>query len=241
LLRSTRNSTRRAPEFDEAVDKADRRKGLAAAGRHLDQRTRAVVEERPFEVRDRFDLSIPQTRGDERWHVSQTYAERHGLCRPLGQRFGPVKGKHAAAARVRIKSIGEERFDAGAFVEEWQRRMPRRRNGGQAHAVFRGLRFDAAQGRAFGLGLDRADDAPVNKQRVIGEASLERELAHGHAAPRAQVQLAVMLYLLATGIEELVNILTSACFRRVHGLFLCSDNASGCVAYSIIAHKNWET
>ena len=49
----------RAAEFDQAVDKADGGKSLAAAGRHLDERARAIVRQRPFKIRDRFDLRTP--------------------------------------------------------------------------------------------------------------------------------------------------------------------------------------
>ena len=59
--------------FDQAIDKIDRRKGLAAAGGHLDQRARPVLGERFFEILDRFNLSEPELPGNQRRHLTQRF------------------------------------------------------------------------------------------------------------------------------------------------------------------------
>ena len=153
----------RAPEFDQPVDGRDRRERLAAAGRHLDERAWAILRERPFKIGHGLDLRAPQPGCDQRRHVLQASAQRHRLRGPLGQRLWPVKRKHAAAARVRVEHVRKKGLDAGAFVEERQRRMPRSGNGRQAHAVLVCLRLDAGERHAFRLGLDRANDAAIHK------------------------------------------------------------------------------
>ena len=77
-------------ELDEPVAEVDGGERLAAAGRHLDQRTGPVGGERRFEVLDALDLHPPQMAGVQRRHFPQM---RPHLLVELGeadQFFGPV-------------------------------------------------------------------------------------------------------------------------------------------------------
>jgi len=124
------------------------------------------------------DLRVPQPVGDERRQVSQSSAERRGFAGPFREGGRLVEGEHAPAAGFGVEAVGEEGFDAGALVEERQRLVPGRRDVGQAGAVLFGLKLDAAEGCAGGLGLDGADGFAVHEQQVAGEAGLEGEFAH---------------------------------------------------------------
>ncbi len=72
-----------AAELDHAVDGGDRRPRLAAAGRHLDQRSRPVVGQRLLQVADRPRLHVPQVRVMERRHRPQRRAQRSSAGRRL--------------------------------------------------------------------------------------------------------------------------------------------------------------
>ena len=65
---------------------------------------------------------------------------------------------------------------------------------GQAVEVFAGLRFDAGERVALGLGFDHADGLAVGVKHVVGKAALERELPNRHAQARRDVHFAVVLH-----------------------------------------------
>ncbi len=194
--------------LDQPIDGGDGGVGLAAAGGHLDQGAGPVGGEGALQVAHRLDLRGPQAGGDQRRQRAQPGAERVGLLGPPGQRLRAVEGEHAAGARVGVAHVGEEGLDAGGLIQEGQGRVPgvgleQRRQPG---AVFRRLRFDAAQGRADRLGLDDADGAAVDEEHVVGEAGGEGELADGDAAGCAQVGRVAVLDGPARGSELPVDV-----------------------------------
>jgi len=83
--------------LDQPVDEIDRRKGLAAARRHLNQRPRAVRRKRLLQVGDCLYLRRPQIGGEQRkllWHFAQASPQRIGLGQPISQRLRAVKSKN---------------------------------------------------------------------------------------------------------------------------------------------------
>ena len=137
----------RAAELDQPVDEADGGEGLAAAGRHLDQRTRLVLGEARFQVADGGDLRGPELEvapfGDEGRHRADAVQEAARIGgagfalrvargvrggQPVGQDFRPVESEHPAGTRLGVETVSEMGFDARGFVQEWQRPLP----GGQS-------------------------------------------------------------------------------------------------------------
>ena len=170
----------RARELDQAIDERHRRERLAAARRHLDQRPRSILRQRSFQILDRFDLRRPQARSSSAAAGCRKRARNDSrLARPLRQRLRSMKRKRAAAARLGIESVGEERLDAGALVEERQRRMPRGRSRGQAHAVLLGLRLDAGQRRPL-------RPSPRSRQSRVDRRTADNRRSPSSAETRAR-------------------------------------------------------
>ena len=75
--------------LDQPVAEVAGGEGLAAAGRHLDQRARVVGGERALQVLDRLDLAVAQARGDQRRHLLQA---ARGACGPWASHSASVSG-----------------------------------------------------------------------------------------------------------------------------------------------------
>lgn len=103
------------------------------------------------------------------------------LLDPGEQGLGTMEREDVAAARLRIKPVGEPRFLAGGFIAERQGRPPIRQPERHTGHILGGLFFDTGEGHARRLGLDRADGFAVYEQGVIGFAGLEGKLANGDA------------------------------------------------------------
>jgi len=83
----------------------------------------------------------------------------------------------------------------------------------EALAVALRLLFDTGECPALLLGLDRARRGAVDVQQVVDRTALERELAHGHARPGAEVRGGAVLHDPA-GIGQLaIDLLAGARFR----------------------------
>lgn len=196
-----------AGELDQPVEEIDRRVSLAGPCGHLDERARAVVPERLFQVVDGLDLGGPQALLVERRHVLQAGEKGIALVevlghrplalpilpalQPLGQQLGPVEGEDRTRARLRVEAVGEARLHAGRLVGEWQRPAPGRQGLRQALRVPGRLDLHPAQGGPGLLGLDDARRLPVHVEQVVREAvaGFQRKLADRHAPVRRDVGL----------------------------------------------------
>ena len=65
---------------------------------------------------------------------------------------------------------------------------------GAAFAVFGALGLHASQRLAHFLRLDDSNSLSVYDQQIIGGAGRERKFSNGDAAPRAEVELGIVLY-----------------------------------------------
>jgi hypothetical protein len=165
----------RAAVADQAV--ADVRRGvrLAGAGRHLDQRARAVVGEGVLEVVDRSCLGGPEVVGGQRRQVlkevTQGAIAAPAVLDSCGEGLGPVKGEDVAACRLGVEGVREARLDPGRLVCERQRAVERLRQiVGQAVDVLGGLPRDAGERLALLLGLEHADCLAVDVEEVVDAA-----------------------------------------------------------------------
>ena len=89
-------------EFDQPVDEIDRREGLAAAGRHLDQGPRPVLGEGALQILDGLHLGGPQVVGDQGMrfrHRAQACPQGIRLAQPLRQGLGPVEAEDPPGTR----------------------------------------------------------------------------------------------------------------------------------------------
>src|SRR5260221_1549157 len=86
-----------------------------------------------------------------------------------------VKFKPAFA--LRVKTVSQEGFVAGALVAKRQRIVPRGQSCRHAGDILGGLFLDAGQGDACGLGLNRSDRLAIYKQRVVRLTGREGEFA----------------------------------------------------------------
>ena len=115
--------------LDEAVGDVGRGEGLAGAGRHLDQRARAVRGERLLEVADGRDLRGPEARLSQRRQRAQAVSQRGcgGMLRdvrePAGKRLRPVEREHRAARGVGVERVREAGLGPGRLVGERERAL----------------------------------------------------------------------------------------------------------------------
>src|ERR1019366_1454308 len=101
--------------LDEPVAEVDGGESLAAAGRHLHQRTKAVGGERLIEVLDALDLYLPQMADVQRRHLSKMRPHLLVELDEADQFFGPVEGEDVPAASVRLQGVRELRDLAGGL------------------------------------------------------------------------------------------------------------------------------
>ncbi len=228
----------RAGELDQAVDKGNRRVGLAAAGGHLNEGARLVGGERGFEIADRAHLRRPQAGFDERREVAHASQEsrwgefrdgrgcgaarrqrgcRRNQVQPVAQRIGPMKRKGRACARLGVETVGEMGFDAGGLVGERQRTIPGGQFVGQTLGVARRLGLDARERDAFFLRFDHAGRSSVDVEQIVGKAvaGLQRKFADRHAARGVDVGFAHGLHRPAGGCKQPVDLGAGAFFRLI--------------------------
>ena len=86
--------------FHQPISKVDRGKGLARAGRHLDQGVRLVGGEGLLEVLDRLNLRFPQVVGYERWQLAQPMIEPLLRLSPLQQSVRLMKSKNISTRKI---------------------------------------------------------------------------------------------------------------------------------------------
>jgi hypothetical protein len=99
-----------------------------------------------------------------------------------------VEAEDFTRARLGVAAIGKAGNDAGAFVEEGQRRLivhPLKFGGG----ITFGLRLVRGEALAFflALGLNDADGLFVDKQHIVGRAGIGMPFADGLADTGAEV------------------------------------------------------
>ena len=167
---------------------------LAGAGRHLDQRARAIGGERGFETRHGIDLAFAQALGQQRRHRLQPLAHRRRVGEPAPQCLGAVKEEHAARSRRRVGMVAKQDLGAGGDVFEADLPLAPDEMLGDAAHVARRLVREARKGRAFGLCLDDAAQSPADEQGIVNRARSRRELAHSDAEPGATVHPLARLY-----------------------------------------------
>ena len=178
----------RPGELDQAVDEGDRGEGLAAAGRHLDQRAGPVLGEATAP-----GSGSPRSAASHRPSVISG-----GICRRRARSVSAPRRPTRPASRA-----GGRRTPGGCAARGRARRRRRSRRrcsrrqraagsctwgmfGRQARQVGRRLLGHAAQGRALRLGLDHADGLAVDEEQVVGKAGLRgnSRTATPRAAPR---------------------------------------------------------
>ena len=207
--------------LDQPVARRHGSEGLAAAGRHLDERTGPGVSERLLQVLDRLELHGPESALIEfrqpAEHPSQLL--RFQALEPE-QLLRAVKGEGLTAPRVRIETVRELRHFARRLVGERKGSSPCGDPLVQPFGVLLGLESDALQRVPRGLRLDDADRLPVDVQEVVGEPALglavllplQRVLPNSHAEARVNVHVAVVLDIPARGGELAVDLLAGALF-----------------------------
>jgi hypothetical protein len=132
--------------------------------------------------------------GWQRRHQLQAGAERVGLGRPFGERFGAMKTEHLPRPRFGVPFVPEKRFDASGFVKKRQRAgAGGREKIGQAFGIVAGLLGDGAQEGPFLLGFKDAERFAIHEQKIIASPGLERDLAQSDAAPGGKVHFGVIL------------------------------------------------
>ncbi len=80
--------------FKQAIDRGNRRVGLAGAGGHLDQGAGAVIFERGFQLFDGRDLADSKAGRIQHRQILQTCTQGGRFAQPLGQGLGTMKGKY---------------------------------------------------------------------------------------------------------------------------------------------------
>ena len=207
----------RPGELDEAVDKGHGGEGLAAARGHLDEGPGTVLGEGVLQVLDGLHLRVPQPLCHQRRHLPAAAPSGSPAPCPFGQGLGLVEGEHAAAAWLGVALVPEKGLNARALVGKGQGQLDVGDVGRQADQIGARLLGHAAQGRTLGLGLDYAHGLAVDKEKIVGKAGGQGELAHGHARPGTQVESAAVLDTPPSRFEQLVNLFSGQFFRCGHG------------------------
>src|SRR5665213_93036 len=85
--------------------------------------------------------------------------------------------------------------------------------GERSHVIF-GLFGNAGQRYALGFGFDDAAGAAIDEQKVVAWTGWQGVLAHGNAQASAEIHFVAVLDFPAGSLQHLVDLLTSARFRR---------------------------
>ena len=204
----------RSGELDQPVGDVRGRERLPGAGRHLDQRARAVIRQRLLEIPNRAGLRGPQAGVIKLGKAPQEVPERRldprrvAFAGPTGECLRPMEPKHLAAARVWIDRAREPRLKARRFVVE--RHEPLRL---RAHPVrqpipiLRRLPLHPGQRLALLLSLDHTSRDPVHEQQVVGPAvrRFQHELTDRDATGGREVRLLPVLHHPARRSQHLVD------------------------------------
>ena len=166
--------------FEQPVDRGDGRVGLARAGGHLNQGTRAVLLEGCLQLLDGRDLAGPQCRRVQVRKPQESRTKRGLLDEPVPHRPWPGKAEYLPGAGLRIAAVGEAREHPGAFVNEWQRLLivhPLKLGNG----ITGGLLLDRRDllSPILRLGLDHADGLLADEKNIVGWAGIRLILANG--------------------------------------------------------------
>jgi hypothetical protein len=210
--------------FDEPVAEVDSGIRLAAAGCHLNQRTRLMDGERLFEALDAFDLSSPKITRMKRRHFSEPGPHRFIELGEVDPFVGSVESEDGAASSGGFERVHELRDLADGLVSEGKRQAVVRQASREAVDIFAGLRFDAGERVTLRFRFDHADGIGV--MHGVGIARDEREFSNGHANSRRDVHLAVVLHDPASLFKLAVDLLPRFLFG-CHGP-LCSEVAGAC-------------
>ena len=165
LLRSTRNRMRlRAGELDQPVADVAGGEGLAAAGRHLDQRARVVGGERALEVLDRLDLAAAQAGAPP---------AGGGAAAPTPRRRAPREGAASDPAGERGRAGGKAKPGRGGARDREEggtgrRSRSRKGGGGSGRAEARG---------GGGSGARTSRESPGTRERAVRPRSDPRPAA----------------------------------------------------------------
>ena len=166
-------------EFDQAVDEAYGRVGLAASCSHLDKRPGPGLFEGYVEVGDGFDLAVAEVFGSERREFFEAGSQGGILGGPFEECLRFVEGKETPGEWIRIFIVSEICIDAGAFIGKGQGGCDMGNSGREITDIFGGLFGHAAEGGAGGFGLDDAYGFPVGEQGVVDRPGIGVEFPDG--------------------------------------------------------------
>ena len=207
--------------LDEPVSLRASGERLAGAGGHLDERTRAVLRERLFELGYGLHLTGAHPGIRQRvceGHLRQSGAEGVRFSQPSGEGFRPVEGEDAPGARVGVALVAEEGFHAGGLVEKRQRAGDlSAKRAGQIFSVVTRLLGDTRESNACFLRLDYTCRFPVHEKQVIGNTADKRHFAYSDSATGTQIQLFVILHNPPAMHQKGINLLAGECFRQHTG------------------------
>jgi len=129
-----------------------------------------------------------------------------------------MKGKGPAASGIRVKAVGETRFNAGALIEKRKRSEIRGQHPGQSLTILRGLYFNACECDAFFLGLHHPGRFAINVEKIICKAMAvrERKVSEGDSPTCLQICTFVVLNVPPGYFQGLVDLLAGFVFRRWH-------------------------
>ena len=222
-----------AGELDQAVAEDDGGEGLAGAGGHLDESARPVLAQRLLESRDRLRFGRPEI-VDERRHLLDAGEEGAGSLavirgtigglqlradiQPLGQSFGSVKAEHRSGAWLGVEAVGEAGFDAGRFVGERKRTVPRGQSIRQPFCVSLRLRLDTGERDAFFLRLDNTRGPSVYVEKIVGKtvARFQGKVSDRNAPIRQDVRVALIAHRPARLGEQAVDVFSGFIFGGRH-------------------------
>jgi len=123
--------------------------------------------------------------------------------------FRSMKVEDAPSARVRVKSVREERLRGVGLVEEGERPQCCGQVFGEPGRVLLGLNLDAGEGDAARLCLNDSDGTAINVQQIVCVAvtALQRKLAHRDTATGTYVDLLEVLDVPRSSLQGCVDAL----------------------------------
>ena len=107
--------------LEEPVDRRDGHVGLACAGRHLHEGSRAIILERLLEPFDRDHLAISESGWIQDRQGPDACAKGRGPGNKLAHRIGPEEAEYFAGAGIWVAGVCEARDDTRALIDERER------------------------------------------------------------------------------------------------------------------------
>ena len=214
-------------EFQQTINERNGSESLARTRRHLNQRPRAVVAERFFEIRHRLNLCWSKSCCVKCREVLQTASKAFVIAHPLGKSLWSMKRKNHTAAGFGVAVVGEMRQRARCLIHIDKRFVVQvfQFCVGVAHGLF--LHNSEIYPFLLSFSLNDTNRLPVDKQDVISRSLVSLVLTYSYTKARRKIYFIFRLDFPPCLFEQRVDLITCYLFRiliHLRSVFKGSDH-----------------